>query len=327
MSRRVIRVLFFEGCPNHPPVVEMASRVVQELGVDAAVEKVEVTGPAEAERLRFLGSPTVQVDGVDIEPEARTRTDFGFSCRVYASASGLPDAALLEAALGAAASGEGAGAAACQDDHCCPRLAGAQVGATRGAATGALSASGAIVAGVLSSACCWLPLLLLGLGASSAGVAASFERLRLPLVVAAGVFLAVGFYAAYFRGSRCGDECHAGAPRARRITRAMLWVATALVLASALFPRYVGALLGSEAPQAIPAANLREYRFDVTGMTCAGCSAALEAEVSKAPGVASVSADHASGSAVVRAEDESVIPAVIDAAGRVGFTASRRKPE
>jgi len=51
-----------------------------------------------AERLRFLGSPTIRVDGKDIEPAARGRTHFGMSCRMYGS-SGVPPRELVEAAL------------------------------------------------------------------------------------------------------------------------------------------------------------------------------------------------------------------------------------
>ncbi len=78
-----IQVLYFEGCPNHLPTVDLARHVVAELGLDAEVEEVEVTSGDDAVGLRFLGSPTVLVDGADIEPAARDRSDFGFSCRTY----------------------------------------------------------------------------------------------------------------------------------------------------------------------------------------------------------------------------------------------------
>lgn len=56
----------------------------------------------EAEAYRFLGSPTLRVDGRDIEPGADERTDFGFKCRVYRGAAGLrptPPDELIVAAL------------------------------------------------------------------------------------------------------------------------------------------------------------------------------------------------------------------------------------
>ncbi len=93
-----IEILFFEGCPHHRAAVDLARSVVADLVLDAPVEEVEVRDDDEAKRLRFLGSPTVQVDGVDIEPEARSRTDYAMSCRLYRG-SGVPPRELIEAAL------------------------------------------------------------------------------------------------------------------------------------------------------------------------------------------------------------------------------------
>jgi hypothetical protein len=52
----------------------------------------------DAVRLRFLGSPSVQIDGLDIDPMARARTDFTLACRLYGS-SGVPPAELIESAI------------------------------------------------------------------------------------------------------------------------------------------------------------------------------------------------------------------------------------
>ena len=52
------------------------------------VESIEA-----AERERFLGSPTVRIDGDDIDPGAAERSDYGLNCRLYRSdghVSGLP---------------------------------------------------------------------------------------------------------------------------------------------------------------------------------------------------------------------------------------------
>jgi hypothetical protein len=59
-----------------------------------------------ARRERFLGSPTVRVDGHDVEPGAEHRTDFGMTCRIYQTAngqSGQPDEEWIRAALARAA--------------------------------------------------------------------------------------------------------------------------------------------------------------------------------------------------------------------------------
>jgi len=93
-----VRVLYFEGCPNYEPALSLVRQVVTNLGLEARVESVLVKDAEDAERLRFLGSPTVHVNGVDTEPEARTRTDYAFGCRMYGS-TGIPSRALLQAAL------------------------------------------------------------------------------------------------------------------------------------------------------------------------------------------------------------------------------------
>ena len=72
--------------------------VVSELDVNTDIEVVEVKTDSDAKRLRFLGSPTVQVDGEDVEPAAHARTDYGMSCRIYGE-SGTPPRELIEAAL------------------------------------------------------------------------------------------------------------------------------------------------------------------------------------------------------------------------------------
>ncbi len=96
--RKNVEVLYFEGCPNHRQTVELARDVVVELGVDAAVAELEVKTLEDAVRLRFLGSPSVQVDGVDIEPAARASTAYAFACRTY-NGDGVPPRRLFVEAL------------------------------------------------------------------------------------------------------------------------------------------------------------------------------------------------------------------------------------
>jgi hypothetical protein len=88
-SSPVVEVLYFDGCPNHEPSVALVERVAKELGLQPEIRLVNVTDAAAAARLRFLGSPTVRVDGRDIEPDAEQRTDFVLSCRVFRTESGF----------------------------------------------------------------------------------------------------------------------------------------------------------------------------------------------------------------------------------------------
>lgn len=84
-----VEVLYFDGCPNWPETVALIEAMATELGVEAAVELVLVRDPESAVEHRFLGSPTVRVNGLDVEPGAETRTEFVLACRLYAAATGL----------------------------------------------------------------------------------------------------------------------------------------------------------------------------------------------------------------------------------------------
>ncbi len=93
-----VRILYFEGCPNHEPTVDLVRDVLAGAGADADVEIVEVKDAEDAKRLHFFGSPTVQVDGVDIDPGVRESTDYAFGCRMYGTSS-VPPRRLLEEAI------------------------------------------------------------------------------------------------------------------------------------------------------------------------------------------------------------------------------------
>ena len=93
-----VDVLFFEGCPNHEPTVELARSVVAELDLEAEVHEVPVESAEDAEARRFLGSPSVRVNGRDIEPGAEERSSYALSCRMYGD-SGVPPRDWLVTAL------------------------------------------------------------------------------------------------------------------------------------------------------------------------------------------------------------------------------------
>jgi len=94
-----IDILYFEGCPHHIPTVERVKQIVAEMGLTIPVTEVQITTPEEAQQRRFLGSPTVLVDGVDIDPDAQQRASYGLSCRVYPGVAGLPPDEMIRAAL------------------------------------------------------------------------------------------------------------------------------------------------------------------------------------------------------------------------------------
>ena len=97
-----VEVLYLKGCPNHEPAVEQVRKALVVEGLEATVSEVEITDSAMAQTMSFLGSPSVRIDGIDIEPGARNAKTFGFGCRTYSdpegSRSGLPPLVLIKQA-------------------------------------------------------------------------------------------------------------------------------------------------------------------------------------------------------------------------------------
>ena len=75
---------------------------MRELGRDEEILMTEVTSDEEAERLRFPGSPTIRVDGLDVDPEGASARP-ALTCRIYHLPDGrvspVPSRDQLEAAL------------------------------------------------------------------------------------------------------------------------------------------------------------------------------------------------------------------------------------
>jgi glutaredoxin len=97
----VIRVLTFEGCPNCEATRRLVEETANELHLQAEIDSIQIDGEDEARRQGFLGSPTIQVDGRDIEASRRGEKAT-FACRVYRTPNGIngvPPRSLLVAAI------------------------------------------------------------------------------------------------------------------------------------------------------------------------------------------------------------------------------------
>jgi hypothetical protein len=96
-----VELLYLDGCPGFDDLVPRLRTLVRSR---CEIELVPVDTAEAAQRLRFLGSPTVRVNGRDVEEAAATRTDFGMKCRLYPGVDGSthapPDHWIVEA-LGA----------------------------------------------------------------------------------------------------------------------------------------------------------------------------------------------------------------------------------
>jgi hypothetical protein len=98
-----IEILYLAGCPNHHPAVARVSEIVRQETVSAELVEIEVRDAETAQQMEFLGSPSIRIDGRDVEPAARSSRAFGFGCRTYpdegGSRSGIPPVSWIRAAV------------------------------------------------------------------------------------------------------------------------------------------------------------------------------------------------------------------------------------
>jgi hypothetical protein len=83
VHRPIIDVLYVEECPNYPDTLALVQRVGTELGIDVELRTTLIADQAAAEGARFPGSPTVRVDGRDVEPGSEPPAEYTLACRLY----------------------------------------------------------------------------------------------------------------------------------------------------------------------------------------------------------------------------------------------------
>ena len=99
-----IEVLYVPGCPNYRPAIERIEKVLASESLRADIEGIPITSEVAAKTLQFPGSPTIRVNGTDVEPDHKNAT--GLACRLYANSGGVPPEEVLRMALIRANQGE-----------------------------------------------------------------------------------------------------------------------------------------------------------------------------------------------------------------------------
>jgi hypothetical protein len=98
-----IELYFWAGCPSYPEAEALLRDVLAADGIDAEIESIEVHSQQEAEALGFVGSPTIRIDGRDVDEDGASRSRPSLTCRVYITEEGavspVPPRAQLERAL------------------------------------------------------------------------------------------------------------------------------------------------------------------------------------------------------------------------------------
>ena len=101
----LVEILVTPGCPYERAAVTRVAVAAQVLDVRPDVRLITITGIEDAARHRFVGSPTIRVDGTDISHDSR---DPSLGCRLYETTHGLdwvPDVRPIYDALATACFG------------------------------------------------------------------------------------------------------------------------------------------------------------------------------------------------------------------------------
>ena len=105
MHTPTVKLIWFADCPNHVEARRVLREVLAELAPGTPIEDIDASDPAVARELRFPGSPTIRVDGRDVDPSYVDPGDHMPRCRLYrtpAGLTGLPEREWIEVAVRAA---------------------------------------------------------------------------------------------------------------------------------------------------------------------------------------------------------------------------------
>ena len=97
-SPPTIEVLYFDGCPHHEAFLPHLHDLLHTHGITAEVTLIRIDNDDDAQTHHFLGSPTVRIDGHDIDPDAAdhhhteaqdpSTSAYGMQCRLYRTPTG-----------------------------------------------------------------------------------------------------------------------------------------------------------------------------------------------------------------------------------------------
>ena len=92
-----IEILYVPGCPNLRPAADAVTRLLAAASLAVEISSIPVHSEVQAQTLRFPGSPTIRVNGNDVEPESASTV--GLACRLYRNRSGIPGDDAIRRAL------------------------------------------------------------------------------------------------------------------------------------------------------------------------------------------------------------------------------------
>lgn len=96
----VIEVFYVPGCPNHQAAMDQLRSVLRIASISVPIQEVAINDEATARQIKFPGSPTVRIDGRDVE--SNPQASYGLACRLYSNGSGVPSIETLQRAVSTA---------------------------------------------------------------------------------------------------------------------------------------------------------------------------------------------------------------------------------
>lgn len=87
MTTPKIELLYFDDCPSWVDAKSLLEQIFSEAGQSPEIELIQVETQEEAEHHKFVGSPTIRINGADIFPTGQTH--FALGCRVYQTPNGF----------------------------------------------------------------------------------------------------------------------------------------------------------------------------------------------------------------------------------------------
>lgn len=97
-----LELFYFGDCPSSARALENVREALRLEGLPEEVALVRVESEADAQTKRFVGSPTIRIDGLDMEGAAAEEKGYGYACRVYAAngkSAGWPSVEKIREAL------------------------------------------------------------------------------------------------------------------------------------------------------------------------------------------------------------------------------------
>ena len=92
-----IQLLYFSGCPSYKDGLENLKQALKELDLKEDFEMINIETDEMAQEYNFIGSPTIRINGEDIDPRARDAKVTGYKgCRIYQTEEGLKGTPTVE---------------------------------------------------------------------------------------------------------------------------------------------------------------------------------------------------------------------------------------